>query len=244
MKKMVDNSELYVWVRRLNKIMNIIFYFNVAITILLIYFQNDFVIKVQMVISIIAIIGNFVNDYFVFPYAEKGNLERNMGNAFKEFFRSDIIEDNYYDNGLEPSVNKFIINSFENILYTKTILGHMFWRDICKLVFYILVFLMCIFFVNSSNSLSIVVQTLFSTQYILGIANNLIYCHRTNSLYESFYNEYNNHGFQELTLLGFAIEYEVLKSSHKTLINSKIYDKHKNEIEQKWETIKKELEII
>ena len=44
MKKMVDNSELYVWVRRLNKIMNIVFYVNVAITILLIYFQNDFVI--------------------------------------------------------------------------------------------------------------------------------------------------------------------------------------------------------
>ncbi|MGU7861233.1 hypothetical protein ACS6YO_08075 [Streptococcus suis] len=244
MKKKVDNSELYVWVYRLNKIMNIVFYVNVVIALFLIVLQWDLIIKIQIIISIIAIIGNFVNDYFVFPCAEKGNLERNMGNAFEKFFRSDIIEDNYYDNGVEPSVKKFIINSFENILYTKTILRYMLWRDIFKFVFYILVFIMCTFFVNSSNALSIVVQTLFSTQYILGAANNLIYYYRTKSLYESFYNEYQNYGFQELKLLGFAIEYEVLKSSHKTLIDSKIYDKQKNKIEEEWKKIKEEFEII
>ncbi|MFU2206107.1 hypothetical protein [Streptococcus pluranimalium] len=240
-----NNTDLYLRVKKLDKILKVTFYINFLITFLLIDFQNSIMIIIQIIVTLGTIATSFIRDYFIFPSAEKGNLERNMGQAFGVALRSEEIV-GYYDNDISPSLNKFVFNSFENMLYTKIILERMLFKEIIKLIIYIIFFIISIvilFDIKTDEKLNVflfVIQTIFSTQYILGTITNIVYKNRVSDLYEKFYLEFKSEDTNIHTLLACVIEYEVLKSSQKTMLDSKIYEKQKGEIAERWTEIKNE----
>ena len=241
-----DNNDLYALVKMIKKILIISFYINLGIVLLNLFLKsnNDVIIGFQIVFSLITIIGNFINDYFIFPQAEQRNLERNMENSFNIPFGDDFI-DGYYDNSVTPSIKKFIANSFENIFYTKKILMYSFSQVWLRLLIFIIVFIVSITIIiymkldNGLKFFSSLIQILFSGQYILGAVKSIFYKYEIDKLYKNFYKEYKNSDTREYALLGYAIEYEVLKSSLKTMLDSKAFENNKDNIEREWNEEKK-----
>lgn len=239
MSRKRNNNDLYTWVKRIKNALKIIFYVNLVLLILNLIINCNLIIAIQMILSLILILGNFINDFFIFPRAEQRNLERNMEDSFSISFGDDSIE-GYYDNNIPPSLQKFIANSFENIFYTKRILNYSFARICFKLIIYIIIFIVSIILIislNVNNGLKIffsIIQILFSGQYILGVVKSILYKYQIDTLYKTFLKEYKAESSRDYALLGYAIEYEVLKSSLKVMLDSKIYEEKKDDIEKDW----------
>jgi hypothetical protein len=79
-----------------------------------------------------------------------------------------------------------------------------------------------------------IIQILFSGQYILGVVKSILYKYQIDTLYKTFLKEYKAESSRDYALLGYAIEYEVLKSSLKVMLDSKIYEEKKDDIEKDW----------
>ena len=235
MSRKRNNNDLYTWVKRIKNALKIIFYVNLVLLILNFIISCNLIIAIQMIASLILILGNFINDFFIFPRAEQRNLERNMEDSFSISFGDDSIE-GYYDNNIPPSLQKFIANSFENIFYTKRILNYSFaW--ICFRLIIFIVSIVLIISLNVNNGLKIffsIIQILFSGQYILGVVKSILYKYQIDTLYKTFLKEYKAENSRDYALLGYAIEYEVLKSSLKVMLDSKIYEEKKDDIEKDW----------
>ena len=195
MSRKRNNNDLYTWVKRIKNALKIIFYVNLVLLILNLIISCNLIIAMQMIASLILILGNFINDFFIFPRAEQRNLERNMEDSFSISFGDDYIE-GYYDNNIPPSLQKFIANSFENIFYTKRILNYSFARICFRLIIYIIIFIVSIILIisiNVNNGLKIffsIIQILFSGQYILGVVKSILYKYQIDTLYKTFLKEY------------------------------------------------------
>ena len=239
MSRKRNNNDLYICVKRIKNALKIIFYVNLVLLILNFIISCNLIIAIQMIASLILILGNFINDFFIFPRAEQRNLERNMEDSFRISFGDDSIE-GYYDNNFPPSLQKFIANSFENIFYTKRILNYSFAWICFRLIIYIIIFIVSIILIislNVNNGLKIffsIIQILFSGQYILGVVKSILYKYQIDTLYKTFLKEYKAESSRDYALLGYAIEYEVLKSSLKVMLDSKIYEEKKEDIEKDW----------
>ena len=66
MSRKRNNNDLYICVKRIKNALKIIFYFNLVFLILNFIISCNLIIALQMIASLILILGNFINDFFYF----------------------------------------------------------------------------------------------------------------------------------------------------------------------------------
>lgn len=63
MSRKRNNNDLYICVKRIKNALKIIFYFNLVFLILNFIISCNLIIALQMIASLILILGNFINDF-------------------------------------------------------------------------------------------------------------------------------------------------------------------------------------
>lgn len=197
---------------------------------------------VQLVASFINIFLSWLDDTILFPKAEK--LRRKV--IIDDAFLLDTIEDKtegYYNNNLNSSSEKLILNVFESIYFTLNITKKMIFKEIVKGIVSLIVLIIAFNVLSGTELVLVIFQVLFSGNYILGSVNLIAYYKKLEDLYNDFYRSViteNSYSRETLICLhALCVEYEVVKATYKIRLSSKIFNKLNPELSVKWEDLQK-----
>lgn len=88
----------------------------------------------------------------------------------------------------------------------------------------------------------IVPQVVFSSSYILGMINLILYYYRLKSLYDDFYKclitEKTCSDITIIHLVGLCVEYEIIKGSQQIKISSKLFKELNPKLSANWDKLK------
>ena len=88
----------------------------------------------------------------------------------------------------------------------------------------------------------IVLQVVFSSSYILGMINLILYYYRLKSLYDDFYKcliaEKTCSDITIIYLVSLCVEYEIIKGSQQIKISSKLFKELNPKLSANWDKLK------
>ena len=241
-----DVNNLYEIVNFCKKIIDWTFYLNIIFALFSIYFNCPTILVLQLITIFINILVSFFSDYKFFPKAEEERLSTNIKNAFGV----DITEydtDGYYNNTQKHSIHKVILNTFENIFFTKNIVDKMIFKGLIKPIISVVLLIAVFVFFKERSIILIVFQSIFSANYLIGYIKLYIFKNNLEVLYSRFrsklLSECRKDGVESLTkeelviLLTDSIEYELLKSSFKVMPSSKVFNENNENWSSEWDKI-------
>lgn len=252
MSKKDDVNKLYDIVILCKKIINFTFYLNIILSFVLIYFNYHTILVLQLITISINILVSFLLDFIFFPKAEEERLRTNIKNAFGV----DITEYNtegYYNNRQQHSIHKVILNTFENIFFTKNIVNKMLSRDWIKPFISVVLLTVAFVFFRERSIILIVFQSIFSSNYLIGYIKLWIFKVKLNVLFSNFrtklISEDRKGGVNSLTkeelviLITDSVEYEMLKSSFKIMPSSRVFHENNEKWSNEWDKIAKTIVV-
>lgn len=246
MSKRDDVQKYYICSSAIQKIVNYSFIIN-TMGAFLSLFTSEILLLICIVVQIIATFINIVlgwfDDNIIFPNAERNRRKVNIDNSFGINTTMDIT-DGYYNNKLNPSVEKFILNNFESIYFTLNISKKMLFKEGIKALLAIVTLLIAFNVFAGSEMLLLVFQVVFSGSYVLGLASLLIYINKIHRLYENFYQSLITENYYSdktiIRLIGLSAEYEIIKGSHRIKLSSKIFNQLNPVLSSHWDSLQKE----
>lgn len=156
--------------------------------------------------------------------------------------------DGYYNNELDPSIEKLILNNFENIYFTMNIAKKMVFKEVIKTLIALIVLIIVFNLFSGTEIILLVFQIVFSGSYLLGLASFLIYFCQVKELYENFYQSLITENYYSekliIRLLGLSVEYEIIKGSHRIKLSTKIFNQLNSTLSQSWDELQKEKLIL
>lgn len=238
-----DVNNLYEIVNLCKKITYYTFCLNIILSFVSIFFNYPTILALQLITISINISVSFFLDFKFFPKAEEERLRTNIKNAFGV----DITEYNtegYYNNTQPHSIHKVILNTFENIFFTKKIVDKMIFKDLKKPIFS-LILLIVVFVCSGQRSVILIVfQSVFSGNYLIGYIKLLIFKNNLDVLYSRYrsklLSEFHKEGVDSLIkeelviLITESVEYEMLKSSFKVMLDSKVFKENNEKWSNEW----------
>lgn len=239
-------NNLYEIVNLFKKITDYTFYINIILSLVSIFCNYPTILALQLITISINISVSFISDFIFFPKAEEERLRTNIKNAFGV----DITEydtDGYYNNKQPHSIHKAILNTFENIFFTKNIVDKMIPKDLLKPILSGVLLVVVFVFFKERSIILIVFQSIFSSNYLIGYIKLCIFRNKLGILYSRFrsklLSECRKAGVDSLTkeelviLITDSIEYELLKSSFKIMPSSKVFCENNEEWSSEWDRI-------
>jgi len=250
MSKIDDIKPLYDGLTKLYKISPILFYVNFIPSITMLFAPpswHDVLLIIAITLSIGYVIINTINDVWLFYRAEIERRKGFLSNSFGANI-SDYKTEGYYNNDSQnPSIIKMGINCFENIFFTLNNLNKTGWRESIKAVVWVIIFIFSCMLFQDKKIVLILAQFTFSGVILVKAIRQIVYTHRAQKLYEQFHAIFIEtaitHPNQLVQILQYVMEYECLKSSSKTPLSSKVYNKHNKEWSAKWDEIKEKIKI-
>lgn len=246
-----DVEELYKCSKTLNTTVNILFFLSIALSILSFLFADSLkdslsLTTAQVIIAISFILLSIFDDFYCWYNAESIRRKSSIENAFNIDI-TNLYTEKYYNNKIEPSINKYNINTFENILFSKSIAERMSIFEIVKGFICIVSFIICCLNIKNNEAILVITQALFSAQFIIGTISLLTYIRRLKDLYNAFYFEFVTAGIQNKSqiyaLLALSIEYEAVKAHYKIRISSKLFRKMNTNLSRQWNEIYNKIKI-
>lgn len=221
------------------------FWINIILSIIVLFLQaypvaSSVLMKIIIGLSFICPIISVVDDSFWWYKAESNRRK----SCIKDAFVVDTITENveeYYNNSSSPSFKKYVLNTFENTLFSKNIAQKMLIPSAVKSLISFVVFIMiCILFKNDDVIL-IISQTVFSTSYICGTLSLFVYKNRLETLYNDFYHLLVTIGVngtkEKVLLLSNIVEYESIKAHYKIRLSTKVFKKLNSSLSIEWSNI-------
>ena len=252
MSRKDDVNKLYSVAVCLKKIINYTFYLNIFLSFVSIYFNCPIILVLQLITVLTNILVSFFSDSIYFPKAEEERLRTNIKNAFGV----DITEydtDGYYNNKQPHSIHKIILNTFENIFFTKNIIDKMIVKDLLKPILSGVLLLALFVFFKERSIILIVFQSIFSSNYLIGYIKLCIFKIKLDVLYSRFrsklLSECRKEGVDSLTkeelviLITDSVEYEMLKSSFKIMPSSRVFHENNEKWSNEWDKIAKTIVV-
>ena len=123
MSKKDDVSNLYNIVNSCKKIINCTFYLNIILSLVSIYLNSSKILVLQLITIFLNILVSFLSDFIFFPKSEEERLRSNIKNSLGVNV-TEYDTDGYYNNKQKHSIHKLILNTFENIFFTKIAIFH------------------------------------------------------------------------------------------------------------------------
>lgn len=246
MSKRDDVQKYYKWSSIIQKIVSFSFIINTIATSISLVISDDFLlicVIVQIIATFINIFLGWLDDNVILPNAERTRRKVNIDNSFDINTTVDMT-DGYYNNKLNPSVEKLILNNFESIYFTMNIAKKMIFKEVIKALISVIILFIAFNVFAGSEMLLLIFQVVFSGTYILGLASLLIYISQINGLYENFYQCLITESYYSdktiIRLLGLSAEYEIIKGSHKIKLSSKIFDQLNPVLSSQWDSLQRE----
>ncbi|MBW9330144.1 hypothetical protein D9N18_02030 [Lactococcus raffinolactis] len=246
MSKRDDVKKYYEWSSTIQRIVSYSFVINTFSAFLLLVISEKLLVVcviIQLVAIFLNIVLNWVDDTIIFPNAEKSRRKVNIDNSFGINTTMDKT-DGYYNNELDPSIEKLILNNFENIYFTMNIAKKMVFKEVIKTLIALIVLIIVFNLFSGTEIILLVFQIVFSGSYLLGLASFLIYFCQVKELYENFYQSLITENYYSekliIRLLGLSVEYEIIKGSHRIKLSTKIFNQLNSTLSQSWDELQKE----
>ena len=243
MSKKDDVSKLYDIVISCKKLINFTFNLNIILSFVSIFFNYPTILALQLITISINILVSFLLDFIFFPKAEEERLRTNIKNAFGVDITEYNTED-YYNNTQPHSIHKVILNTFENIFFTKNTVDKMIFKDLKKPIFSIILLIVVFVCLGQRSVILIVFQSVFSSNYLIGYIKLLIFKKNLNELYSRYrsklLSECRKEGVDSLIkeelviLITESVEYEMLKSSFKVMLDSAVFKENNEKWSNEW----------
>lgn len=252
MSKKDDVSQLYKIVILCKKIINFTFYLNIILSIILIYLNSSKILVLQLIIIFLNILASFLSDFIFFPKSEEERLRTNIKNSLGVNI-TEYDTDGYYNNKLQYSIHKVILNTFENIFFTKNNVDKMLLYNWKKPFFAVLLLTFVFVFFRERSVILIVFQSMFSANYLIGYIKLCIFKNNLDVLYSRYrsklLSECRKEGVDSLTkeelviLITDSVEYEMLKSSFKIMPSSRVFHENNEKWSNEWDKIAKTIVV-
>lgn len=193
------------------------------------------------VLAIIAyIVLEAVNNYFLWQDAEAARSKSNIKDAF-DIDLTAHITDGYFNNRFEPSLSKYIVNSFESVFFSKCLTADLRWKQSARAFVALLVCVALFIWVENEAFYPVIAQTVFSSFCLLSAIAVLAYHARLNGLFDDFYRELISVGVskkeQMICLLSFCIEYETIKARYNVHWKESYFLKLNEQLSKEWSEI-------
>ncbi len=242
MSRRDDVSNCYKKSNVAGNIINVLFYINIILSLLLLFFGNlsGFVLPILILCSLFNPLLSLLDDCWFWYDAEAKRRASCIENAF-EVDITNLDTEEYYNNRQQPSIKKYELNTFENIFFSKAISGKMLLPGGIKSFIIFALFILVSIKMKDENVILLISQTAFSANYICGFISLLIYNIRLNKLYDMFYNSLVSIGVNDskshIILLNLIIEYEAIKAHYKIRLSSKAFNKLNVSLSDEWKEI-------
>lgn len=243
MSRRDDVSQLYKYPNYLARFESVLFWFDIIAGVIAVFGNaqvSALAIMVQIVVAVLYFISNAADDGYFWYRAEKArrknNIENGLGTRLSEFETEE-----YYNNQVNPSIEKYALNSLESNYFSKNIAGKMILESCIKSVFAIIVLIIACRFVQDSELLLIVAQTALSSYVLLDMVMLIFYKVRLDNLFDEGYaimiSQRIKGKEKNASLLAYSVEYEAIKAHYKIRLDEKLFKNENKRLSAEWERI-------
>jgi hypothetical protein len=186
--------------------------------------------------------------YHLLPIAERKRRRQLLSDSFAVPL---IIEttQKYYNNEISPSIARLGANVLENTLFAKNITAKMAIRERIKILIYVLIWALAMFWRTTNLGLLVVItQTIFSSEIIEGWIRIEVLRNEAEKFYDELYSNFlhkvdltNSDGIA--SILDLFASYEATKSMTAIRQLRSIFMSSNPELSQEWDTTRERLGI-
>ena len=153
---------------------------------------------------------------------------------------SEYDTEEYYNNNLPHSLEKYGMNILESNYFSKIIAGKMLLKVGAYALGAVVALVIACRFVSDGNVLLLIAQTTFSSYVLVDFVMLLLYKIRLEALYIEAYNVFilgSRTHINQAWIISYVVEYEAIKAHYKIRLDQKIFNKMNGELSAKWQDI-------
>jgi len=188
------------------------------------------------------LLGLAIRLYFS-PRAQNGRYRDFLSHALNkplDFEKSD----GYYNNAQRTEKGRITAQVFESSFFTKNILSVMAVRERIKLVIYVVLWLLVIFYRASDLAfVAIFAQIIFSEQIASRCARLEWLRFRSERVYEELYRAFQTKADLKIISLEYLGLYEMAKATAAISLSTSIFDQHREAWNREWDQIRSALNL-
>lgn len=247
-------SRLYEKANFLDKICTCLFWLNIILSVLNVFFKYCSTNTCNIDIKHILIVGQYIiaplcvalsmySDFYPWYSAESERRKVAIQDGFSVPL-SEYTVKNYYNNNLQPSVFKYSLNMFESVFFTKKLSEEMCAGMLIKCIVSLVMFLSIYFLKDSWDIKLLIIQSIFSVNILVSICTFYTYKGKVTNIFDRFMDVFTMKKLDEDSipiLLNLSIEYEAIKAFYKVRLSSHIYKKYNKEITKKWNELRSKI---
>lgn len=249
-----DVSRLYNKVKFFDTICRYLFWLNIVLSLLNVYFKNcspnicgidvkSILIVGQYITASLCVVLSMYSDFCPWYTAESERRKVAVQDGFCVPL-SEYAVDNYYNNKFQPSIFKYSLNIFESVFFTKKISEEMCTGILVKGIIFLVMLLSICFLKDSWDIKLVIIQSIFSVNIFVSICAFYVYKKSVQNIFDRFMDVFTMGKIDEKSipvLLSLSIEYETLKAFYKVRLSSRIYKKYNKELTQKWNELRSKI---
>lgn len=196
-----------------------------------------------MVVNLILIISQFAfitaSELHFYPKAEEARVQGLFDNAMDTKKLGHTL-DNYYDNQSHPiGVRKLVVNSFQGCYFTYNEAKEMTPRLIVTNAVFFILFIVVAFLGFSTDTCVSLAQAFISQAFLVRLIRQLYFLHHVSTAYESFKHAFSSPAISDAYALYAMVSYEKALSGYSSMIDGRIYNRKRDQLNADWEDMKK-----
>lgn len=201
-----------------------------------------------LILTIVLFFLFVVSKLVLIPEAERVRRKQLLANALDATITPESTT-GYYNNGFSPSIQRLAANVMENSFFGKEVARKMLPLVRIKTFIYLLVWIVILFFRQSSLDLVLwISQIVFSVDILAYWLSLEVLRSRHTRVYEDFYQHFlHNHGEEnpvgKATILDLFATYEASKATAGVLLDSKIFFRENESLSKSWRDVRQKLNI-
>ena len=251
MRRRDDVDKLYAYSRILHVYESVAIWTNAAAAILYAMLESNLTIAtillvIQIVASFIVISLNTLDDSFCWYDAEAARRTDNIATAFN-MNMGELVTENYYNNDLEPSIEKYALNTFESAFFTYNIVTNMLRKQVIRTIVLIVVLFVSSLVISDRSILAVVMQTALTISIIRETIDMIRFRSLIKKLYDSLYRSLVTVGVatkhEMVCVLADSIEYEAVKAHFKVRLDVSLFENLNSVLSKQWDDIKKQIKV-
>lgn len=196
-------------------------------------------IVVQIVVALLYFVSNTIDDGCFWYEAEKQRRKNGIQNGLGVRL-SEYETEEYYNNDLPHSLERYGMNILESNYFSKIIAGKMLLKVGIYALGAVVALVIACRFVSDENVLLLIAQTAFSSHVLVNFVMLVLYKIRLEALYNEAYNVLilgNQTHSHQSWLISYVVEYEAIKAHYKIRLEHKIFIKMNPELSAKWKEV-------
>lgn len=200
---------------------------------------SSIAIVVQIVVALLYFVSNTIDDGCFWYEAEKQRRKNGIQNGLGMRL-SEYDTEEYYNNNLPHSLEKYGMNILESNYFSKIIVGKMLLKVGAYALGAVVALVIACRFVSDGNVLLLIAQTTFSSYVLVDFVMLLLYKIRLEALYIEAYNVFilgSRTHINQAWIISYVVEYEAIKAHYKIRLDQKIFNKMNGELSAKWQDI-------